>query len=43
MWVIKKPRKLIVLNQIDELETLLLKNEKVSILDNKSRKDDLLN
>jgi len=43
MWAIKKPRKLIVLNQIDELETLLLKNEKVSILDNKSREDDLLN
>ena len=35
MWVIKRPRKLIVLNQIDELDTLLLNNEKESILDTK--------
>ena len=28
MWVIKRPRKLIVLNQIDELDTLLLNNKK---------------
>tara|TARA_X000001036_G_scaffold67968_1_gene58845 strand:+ start:2852 stop:3511 length:660 start_codon:yes stop_codon:yes gene_type:complete len=42
MWAIKRPRKLIVLNQIDELETLLLNNEKINILDTKSREDELL-
>ena len=42
MWAIKRPRKLIVLNQIDELDTLLLNNEKESILDTKSREEELL-
>lgn len=42
MWVIKRPRKLIVLNQIDELDTLLLNNEKENILDTKSREEELL-
>ena len=41
MWAIKRPRKLIVLNQIDELDTLLLNNEKESILDTKSREEEL--
>ena len=35
-------RKLIVLNQIDELDTLLLNNEKENILDTKSREEELL-
>ena len=42
MWAIKRPRKLIVLNQIDELDTLLLNNEKETILDTKSREEELL-
>ena len=42
MWAIKRPRKLIVLNQIDELDTLLLNNEKENILDTKSREEELL-
>ena len=42
MWAIKRPRKLIVLNQIDELEVLLLNNEKANLLDTKSREDELL-
>ena len=42
MWTIKRPRKLIVLNQIDELEVLLLNNEKANLLDTKSREDELL-
>ena len=42
MWAIKRPRKLIVLNQIDELNTLLLNNEKEDILDTKSREEELL-
>ena len=42
MWAIKRPRKLIVLNQIDELNTLLLNNEKENILDTKSREEELL-
>ncbi len=42
MWAIKRPRKLIVLNQVDELETLLLSNEKINILDTKSREEELL-
>ena len=42
MWAIKRPRKLIVLNQIDELNTLLLSNEKINILDTKSREEELL-
>ena len=42
MWAIKRPRKLIVLNQIDELDTLLLNNEKIDILDTKSREEELL-
>ena len=42
MWAIKRPRKLIVLNQIDELDNLLLNNEKETILDTKSREEELL-
>tara|TARA_B100000242_G_C42898046_1_gene416557 strand:+ start:67 stop:702 length:636 start_codon:yes stop_codon:yes gene_type:complete len=42
MWAIKRPRKLIVLNQIDELDTLLLNNQKENILDTKSREEELL-
>ena len=42
MWDIKRPRKLIVLNQIDELDTLLLNNKKETILDTKSREEELL-
>mgnify|MGYP001205731721 CR=1 FL=1 len=42
MWAVKRPRKLIVLNQIEELDTLLLNNEKTNILDTKSREDELL-
>ena len=42
MWALKRPRKLIVLNQIDELEALLLNNEKVNLLDTKKREDELL-
>ena len=42
-WAVKRPRKLIVLNQIDELDTLLLNNEKESILiSEKSREEELL-
>jgi hypothetical protein len=39
MWVIKRPQKLIVLNQIEELDNLLLSNEKASLLDTKERED----
>jgi hypothetical protein len=39
MWVIKRPQKLIVLNQIEELDNLLLSNEKASLLDTKKRED----
>ena len=39
MWAIKRPQKLIVLNQIEELDNLLLINEKASLLDTKERED----
>ena len=39
MWAIKRPQKLIVLNQIEELDNLLLSNEKASLLDTKERED----
>ena len=42
MWAVKRPRKLIVLNQIEELDTLLLNNEKANLLDTKNREDELL-
>ena len=39
MWVIQRPQKLIVLNQIEELDNLLLSNEKASLLDTKKQED----
>ncbi len=42
MWAIKRPRKLIVLNEIDELNSIMLKNEQANILDTKTREDILL-
>tara|TARA_B100000965_G_scaffold2227_1_gene1750 strand:+ start:111 stop:848 length:738 start_codon:yes stop_codon:yes gene_type:complete len=42
MWAIKRPRKLIVLNQIDELNAIFLKNEQANLLDTKTREDILL-
>ena len=39
LWAIKKPQKLIVLNQIEELNNLLLSNEKASLLDTDKRED----
>jgi len=41
MWVVKRPQKLIVLNQIEELDNLLLSNEKASLLDTNKREDAL--
>ena len=42
MWAIKRPRKLIVLNEIDELNAILLKNEQANLLDTKTREEILL-
>ena len=41
MWVIERPKKLIVLNQIEKLDNLLLSNEKASLLDTNKREDAL--
>ena len=40
-WVIKRPQKLIVLNQIETLDSLLLSNEKASLLDTAKRENTL--
>jgi lipopolysaccharide biosynthesis regulator YciM len=42
MWAIKRPRKLVALNQIDELNAILLKNEQANLLDTKTREEILL-
>ena len=41
MWALKRPQKLIVLNQIEELDSLLLTNEKASLLDTEKRENTL--
>jgi len=41
MWALKRPQKLIVLNQIEELDSILLKNEKASLLDTEKRENTL--
>jgi hypothetical protein len=38
---LKRPQKLIVLNQIEELDSLLLTNEKASLLDTEKRENTL--
>jgi len=40
-WVIKRPQKLIVFNQIETLDSLLLSNEKASLLDTAKRENTL--